>query len=216
MVGYDTLRFKETLNCTLLEQSIINEIKKANCCNVDSDCDITYFGHSSVIGGEKQCYALVNKNSDLRKIENLIMKYEVKCQKCLHDCVLSYEGLVCKSLGSLVCEDKKCVIKEELCTGNLEGCVNQNITLEGNLATTTVYQHFLPSDIPPQYENIAYLDIKEYGQIILLLKEEINCENNIKIYGLLEKETIECGPEVVGKCPAEEYIVYVHQWECLE
>ena len=103
---------------------------------------------------------------------------------------------------------------DKFCTGNLEECVNQNITIGGNLATTTVYQHFLPSDIPPQYENIAYLDTKD-GQIILLSKEEVSCENNIKIYGLLKKETIECGPGIVGKCPAEEYIVYIHEYECL-
>jgi hypothetical protein len=117
--------------------------------------------------------------------------------------------------GWFILSSQSDIQNSKFCTGNLEECDNQNITIEGNLATTTVYQHFLPSDIPPQYENIAYLDIEEYGQIILLSKEKINCEGNIKIHGLLEKETIECGPGVVGKCPAEEYIVYVFNWECL-
>ncbi len=111
--------------------------------------------------------------------------------------------------GWFILNSQKYTQNSKFCVGDLEECDNQNITLEGKMVTA------LQHPVPSQYQNIGYLDT-EHGQIVLVSEEKINCENNIKIYGLLEKVIIECGPEVIGKCPYHGYRVHVYKWKCLE
>ena len=93
--------------------------------------------------------------------------------------------------GWFILESQKDTQNDEFCSGNLGDCDNQNITLEGELAKTTIHQHFFPPNILQEYENAIYLDTKEYRQIVLLSEDKINCENNIRIYGLLDMEVDE-------------------------
>lgn len=105
----------------------------------------------------------------------------------------------------------------EFCTGNLENCVNKNITIEGEGGIPL--QRMGPLYIPEGYLYIQELDTK-YGQIALHSKEEINCEDSIKVYGLLEKVVIECTPETKGGCKDgvgyEGYHLFVYTGECLK
>lgn len=72
---------------------IKSEIKKANYCEIDSDCvDV---GGKCPFG----CYVYVNKN-EVEKISKLIESYD---SNCIYGCVL------CKTV---VCQDNKC---KEVC-----------------------------------------------------------------------------------------------------
>ncbi len=103
---------------------------------------------------------------------------------------------------------------DDICKDALEKCDNKNISIEGKLAGITAHQHFLP--IAFDKYHIKYLNLENYGQITLLSNEEISCKDKIRIHGLLDIERIECSPDVIGKCPAEQYFVHVNDWKCLD
>lgn len=73
-----------------VELNIRNEIKKANYCEIDSDC--VDAGGKCPFG----CYVYVNKN-EVDKISKLIRSFD---SKCIYGCV---------SISNVICKDKKCV-----------------------------------------------------------------------------------------------------------
>ena len=202
---------KQTL-CSSLKQEIEEKIDGLNYCNVDFDCNTTYFGHSSVIVGEKQCYALVNKNADLTETESLIKKYEVIYQKCLHDCMLSYEGLVCVSAGSLSCEKNKCVVKDEFCTAEiLEDCDGKKVKVVGVFDTTKGCMGVVKGVLLPEFadkcqETEQYLNRKV--EVIGVIGKEY-CPPETQCHGGMEIKHIDSirivdGPPIENIVPVEE------------
>lgn len=111
--------------------------------------------------------------------------------------------------------------EKEFCGGSLDSCDGRKMVLEGEIAEYTVWQHIgaeIPSDIEnyEEYEYYEHFDLdREYMQIILRSKEEIDCKNKLRVYGLLKVVKIECNPpEIVGKCPGRDYHLFVSKWEC--
>lgn len=71
-------------SCQDLYSEIDNDIKNANYCKTDSDCDVLNLGGSYIAFG---CYHFINKGVDKNKIyEKLKIYNEQKCIRSIDDC----------------------------------------------------------------------------------------------------------------------------------
>ena len=123
-------------------------------------------------------------------------------------------GLVLVSLTS--CWQK--VVDIECEGDDLSRCLGQTVMLEGqvvvkNPESAGVMQHPVMTGPDGGYQ--SYLEYtEEYGQVVLVSKSPLTCNNRIKLKGRLERVSIECQPGQQGKCPYGGYFVYVQDHEC--
>lgn len=69
-------------DCRLLQDSINEVIEKSNYCHSPDNCVVKTFGCPF------DCYSLINKNSDIARIETMIKEYrDGRCPVCNYGCL---------------------------------------------------------------------------------------------------------------------------------
>jgi len=102
-----------------LEEEIKDLINGANFCNTVDDCSISQFG--CPFG----CNSIINKNHDLKDINELIQQYhDENNQLCQYTCVQPPEDFVCANNICIIKENNEdeCISNEDCAVG---GCSNQ-------------------------------------------------------------------------------------------
>ena len=75
----DTLR---GINCSALENEIMDGLEKINYCMSDSDCKLS----EDFLGCPFGCYHLINKGENLVDLKKLANRYQGECEKCFYKC----------------------------------------------------------------------------------------------------------------------------------
>jgi hypothetical protein len=82
--------------CTLLADSLKQQLENGNYCRDDSECA------GVALGCPAGCVSLLNVNEDVARLVALKQNYDTLCGECTYRCPAEPKG-------RLVCVDRKCV-----------------------------------------------------------------------------------------------------------